>query len=377
MISSAVEKVFANSLQIDSGLKRTMQVLQAHEYFLVRIQKDVKFRALRGRGVPDTLVVCRRKLSALETADVRVKVEFVDGDFLAPCDADELRQRVEFLRGKMFLCTNTEIQAPPDIVASLRAYQHLYHECDQTLFLGWDWDNHHHLHISSIFALNTDFYFPSHRANDYDLSRMGANMFHIPLSGHQWTRETLMDHIDVILQADRTVDVFGNFVKYALFPYRNQVITTLNAAVPSIRLLHVDPPEGGPASPDAQTYKKYQEKSDREKIAEWSSAKWHWVVPTLNDLSTRVFDALQCGTGVVLPNIFRGFKELSGLDPRDIVWHSDLDITDPTRVIREIREKYVRSGKDGILRRHRIGTDLHVLGSRVQTMLDCVQTAWT
>jgi hypothetical protein len=160
------------------------------------------------------------------------------------------------------------------------------------------------------------------------------------------------------LNAERPIDIFGSFNLYSRFPYRNQVITTLNRSIPEIRFI--------------SDYSQYLTKTDTEKLLEWCDAKWHWIVPTFNAVSVRAFYALISGVGVILPVEFKSFEEFKLLDERDVVWYNAHDVMDPSRVKAEANFKFNQSGKDGVARRHLFALNHHNLNNRVADMLDII-----
>ena len=86
----------------------------------------------------------------------------------------------------------------------------------------------------------------------------------------------------------------------------------------------------------------------------------------------RAFYALISGVGVILPIEFKYFSEFEKLDERDVIWYETHDVMDCARVIDLAKKKFLQSGKEGILRRHKFALQYHNIDSRLNLALDVI-----
>lgn len=358
------DELFTTIFAIDNHLKHSISTLQNPALFQLRINKLLRLKNIVEQQPFDsgwrliTMKSWEPILSEVEWADF----EYMENDFFEDISGDLLQQKMAFLDKAILLTTNY----PPHSggveknVTTLRNFNHFYELCKNTLFLGWDWDNHFNLHIGSILAASCDVYFHSHLSNDYELSNFCNHKYRMPASAYQWSRQFLIDNIDLIIRPDRSNDIFGRFRKYGLFAHRNQVVTTLAQQLPGVEL--------------TDDLGSYHALDKRGKLEEWTRYKCHWAVPTLQDVSTRVFDILITGGVVIVPERFRGDPVFAELDERDCFYYNDVDIIAPQALAERALASFDRCGIDGVLRRHRHALNHHNLDSRVRTMLDTVRT---
>ena len=105
--------------------------------------------------------------------------------------------------------------------------------------------------------------------------------------------------------------------------------------------------------------RQFRARTPRDRLLEWASHKVHWVVPTLNDIPQRLFDALATGGIPIVPETLRHVAPLSEIDRQHIVFYNAADVVDPTRVVSEALSRFERSGAGGIIERHRCAIDQH------------------
>lgn len=362
--------VFQNSFALHEKLAQARLIIDDEAYFKIRFFKAERFEKLRD-GFSRFSHGSNRRLNLLIGSNFgfanwgniqkylpkATSVEFLDADFFHGDISDsDFQSKCEYLNGKVILTTNHDIvKSDPQSLINLIKF---YLKCENTVFTGWDWDNHHNVQISSIFAMCSDIYFPSQRGHEYELSKVAPRNKFIMPSAYEWSNEFLSEHMSVILDTPRKSSVFGVFNYYDKFKYRNQIITTLNTQIPDIKFI--------------DDFKNYQSKSEVEKLTEWASHKWHWLVPTLNAVSVRAYYSLIAGTGVILPVEFRGFDEFKNIDSRDVIWFDEKDVLDVQRVLKKIEENFTKDGKEGILRRHFFARNAHNLHVRVQEIHESI-----
>ncbi len=361
---------FQNSFVLHDKLAHARLVIDDELYFQIRYYKSQRFEKIKLSFSPiihnprqHSKLLIGKNFGFSNWENIHkylpnvASVEFLDEDFFHGSNTDhDFKAKCEHINGKILLTTNHDIvKSDPQSLLNLIKF---YLNCENTLFTGWDWDNHHNVQISSIFALCSDIYFPSQRGYEYELSKVAPRNKFIMPSAYEWTNEFLSEHMSIILDTPRESNVFGVFNYYDRFKYRNQVITTLNTQIPNIKFI--------------DDFKNYQSKSEVEKLTEWASHKWHWLVPTLNAVSVRAYYSLIAGTGVILPVEFKGFDEFKNIDSRDVIWFDEKDVLDARRVLKKIEENFTRDGKEGILRRHFFARNAHNLHVRVQEIHESI-----
>ena len=282
--------------------------------------------------------------------------EYIADDFFVDLEGENLTRKLAVFERAIVILPPYPPQAGANNLQTLKQFSAFRQMCPNTLFLGWDWDNHFNLHISSVFAAASDLYFPTHLANEYELSRFCSHKYHLPSSSYQWGRRFLTDNMALLLRHDRSDQAYGRFKHYGLFGYRNAVVTTLGAKLPGVSLV--------------DDLADYHAASPVEKLESWTRHKCHWVVPTLNDVSTRIFDALITGGIVLIPEHFRSDSAIKTLHGSDCLFYTEGDILEPQAITAKAIANFDRDGHDGVLRRHRDALDHHNLDSRMKVMAD-------
>jgi hypothetical protein len=305
------ETLFSKVIPIQQDFLNLISNFDSEEYFKIKHYKATRFNKLK-RSFSHLLTTpdegfdlslgsnfSFENWSRIHKYVNTSSVEFIDTKFFIEENTDsEFINKCNSLKGKIVITTNHDIcRADFNVLRNLNKF---FINCEDTLFTGWDWDNHHNLAISSIYALNSDIYFPSQRDNLYELSKLSNLTFFIAPSAYEWDRDFLSSNINVILESNREIDIFGTFNFYSRFQYRNQVIKTLSEQIPEIKFI--------------SDFSQYTSKTQSEKLSEWCNSKWHWLVPTLNAVSVRAFYALIAGVGVILPIEFKSFVEFSNFE---------------------------------------------------------------
>jgi hypothetical protein len=369
VVNQYFNNILINSRKVHDKFLENESLLSANDYFQAKHFKGRRFENLKthfyetffksNRGVK---LVIGKNFALKNYSDIHnllnvENVEYIDTEFFFEDNSDnDFSRKCEFLRDKILITTNHDICRSNS--SSLINLQKFFLNCDNTVITGWDWDNHHNLQISSIYGLCSDIYFPSQRANEYELSRVTNLNYFIPPSAYEWSNDFLIENQNVIFESSRPIDIFGTFNFHPRFSYRNEIVTTLNRSIPEVRFI--------------SDFSEYTAKSQIEKLAEWSDAKWHWIVPTLNAVSVRAFYALIAGVGVILPVEFKSFEEFRFLDERDVVWYNACDVLDTTRVKKETSSKYLASGREGVIRRHKFAMQSNNCEHRIADMLKII-----
>jgi hypothetical protein len=149
----------------------------------------------------------------------------------------------------------------------------------------------------------------------------------------------------------------GMHVPYERFPFRNSVVSTLSARYPSVGF----------------SSQAFHGRDPEDRLREWCGHKLHWIMPVLNDVPIRIFDALITGG---IPMVPASMKLLPGIRdiPEDaIFFFGPLDVIEPEALVRRALERFDSGGRDKIVQRHRFALEEHHGMSRIQTMIGCVE----
>jgi hypothetical protein len=223
-------------------------------------------------------------------------------------------------------------------------YVQVFNQSPNTLFVVWDFDNHHWLSLSPALAAHSDVYVPAHMDNHYLLSKYNSAVTDPVAAGViQWTSSFLATNVGEILHSTRVSTSLGMHIPYSAFSYRSQVIVTLSQKIPSI----------GFSSHD------FHERSDRDRFQEWHGFKSHWIVPVLNDIPIRIFDALVTGGIPIVPESLRFIHPISAIPREHIIFYDADDIMDPERLIIIANKMFDVGGPGNIVQRHRFALDHH------------------
>jgi hypothetical protein len=239
----------------------------------------------------------------------------------------------------------------------MAGYADFYNRCDKTIFVAWDWDNHHWLSLSTFLASHCDLYAPAHHENLFLLSRYNAHIAGpVYCSTVQWSREFLARQLPQIITTERSNEPLGKHIPYAPFTYRNRVVSTLNQTYPSIgfsdRSFHVRTPE--------------------ERLKEWMAHKVHWIVPVLNDVAIRIFDALITGGIPLVPESMRLLPPIHRIGRRNIEFYGPDDIMDPRPLVARANALFDAGGADMIAERQRYALDHHHGDRSMRDIMACV-----
>jgi hypothetical protein len=289
-------------------------------------------------------------------------VERLDKGFFDAPPGPEFESRAARLDGAVVIVNNNDIGGTGG--DSVPAYCDFYARCERTLFVGWDWDNHHWLDRSTLLAAHSDLYAPGHEENLYLLTRYNAcTVGPVYCATVQWSRRFLAAQLPAILQQPRSDAPLGMHIPYGNFVYRNRVVGTLNKHYASV----------GFSDPT------FHARSAAERLQEWASHKAHWIVPVLNDVPIRIFDALATGGVPLLPQSLRHLAPARDIGPGHIVFYGPQDIIEPQAVVAQANALFDRGGADGIAARHRLALEQHHGNARIAQMLGfaAAQFGWS
>lgn len=292
-------------------------------------------------------------LSGFECCFPRTRVCFLEKGFFHEIDPVKKAEKQSSLEGAVVIVNNNDV----GLDGGMPHYAEFYNQCVNTIFVAWDWDNHHWLELSTFLAAHSDLYAPAHHENLYLLSRYNWLLCGpVYCATVQWPRKYLTERLDEMLQAKRSPTPLGMHIPYNPFSFRMRVIATLSQHYPSIgftdRNFHVRTPE--------------------DRLREWCSHKIHWIVPVLNDVPIRIFDALVTGGIPIVPESLRLLPPINTI-PRDhILFYGPNDIICPEKLVARANAIFDEGGSDQLVERHRYALKHHHGDSRVRQMLGYV-----
>lgn len=329
---------------------------QSDALFHLAAAKQVRTRQLQahfgGRRIERVLISAN--LQGFERQRPGCTVEFLPKGYFQPADAATRDERVAHLRDAVVIVNNNDV----GLGDGGPAFADLFTRCEQTVFVAWDWDNHHWLDLSTLLAAHSDVYAPAHHEHLYLLSRYNSAIAGPVYCGSvQWSRAFLAQQLPQMLQAERSDLPLGMHIPYAPFAFRNRVVTTLAQHFPSVgfsdRSFHVRTPA--------------------ERLAEWTAHKAHWIVPVLNDVPIRIFDALISGGIPIVPDSLRHLAPVRDIDPRHIVFYGPHEVIAPQAVVARANALFDQGGPDQLVARHRFALDHHHGDQKIDQMLDAVR----
>ena len=158
----------------------------------------------------------------------------------------------------------------------------------------------------------------------------------IPCGSNQWSMDFIKSFGEKNLLAKRSNLPLGKYFFYEKFLHRNKAINTLSQAYPEIAFVKQD----------------FHLLSPEKKWQEWSSHKLHWIIPVLNDLPIRFFDALITGGIPLIPSGLNPYVESLQIPKQFYASYGPLDILNPKNLIEVQNHIFDSLGPSGILERH-------------------------
>jgi hypothetical protein len=239
---------------------------------------------------------------------------------------------------------------------NLDKFINLYLNSPTSVFVVWDFDNHHWFALSGMLASIADLYVPTHSDNLEPLSRYN-NIMAGPVSSGviQWPKEFLEENKDVITKTERSNDPLGTHIEYPQFLLRMKNLKILHRTLPSVKLV-----DGS-----------YHGREMLDRFTEWCSHKSHWIVPVLNDAPIRIYDALITGGIPIVPRSLKYHKDVVDLWDH-IVFYDYEDIQSPWEITNKANKLFDSRGEQGVLDRHRLICYNHHVDNRVETILKAI-----
>lgn len=319
---------------------------QNEAFFRLALAKQARWAQLKEHftRVGIKKILLSANLRGFAFAWPKVAVIYLDKDFFAQADVARLKPEFD---DAIVIVNNNDV----DLLGYARFYQY----CDRTCFIAWDWDNHHWLELSTFLAAHSDIYAPAHHENLYLLSRYNWLICGpVYCACVQWPRAFLADHLATILTAERSSEPLGKHIPYSAFDLRLRIIVTLSQYYSAIGF----------------SDRTFHDRTPESRFAEWCGYKLHWIVPVLNDVPIRLFDALITGGIPIVPESLRLLPPVTEISPEDILFYSADDILDPRPLVARGNALFDQGGRERIAARHRFALERHHGETRVRQMLD-------
>jgi hypothetical protein len=240
---------------------------------------------------------------------------------------------------------------------SLDKFISLYLNSPTSIFVIWDFDNHHWFSLSNILAACSDLFVPAHSDNLEVLSRYNNVMAGpIPCGIIQWSKDFLKENIDIVKNTERSDTPLGTHIEYPQFPLRQKNLKTLNLKLPNVKLV-----DGS-----------YHSRDITDRFVEWCSHKSHWIVPVLNDAPIRIYDSLVTGGIPIVPRSIKYHKYIENLWDH-VLFYDYWDIQNPEEITKRANDLFDSRGSKGVLDRHQLSCYNHHVDNRVETILEAVK----
>jgi len=219
-----------------------------------------------------------------------------------------------------------------------------------SVYVCWDYDNHHWVILSILCAALIDIYIPAHSENVCAITRFNNNSFGpISCGTLQWSREFAKNNLNIITNTKRSNEPLGHHFEYKHFPYRNGIISKVNEVYKEVALI--------PAM--------YHERSQESRLKEWTNYKAHWIMPVFNDLPLRLFDTLFTGGIPIIPKTLQGNKYIQDFEEH-CMFYTLSDVINPKPITECAIAKFDAEGKKGILKRHKLMFEKHHIDTRFE-----------
>ncbi len=332
---SDISLQLSNSPFVQHGLK-SLEDINSDIYFSIAVNKDQIFREKKRLLEKNNL----RKLIVVNNATNygNLNRSTVWGDIIFIHARDVKNINTNNLK-ILELLNNSIVFFTSNVFAEIGAKKMgwLYSQTSEAVYVIHDYDNHHWLENNLQAAIFSDVYVPAHQGDFLLPGRVNRNILGgVPCGSNQWSREFISQQVSSLLDIKRLNSPLGKYYLYKNFTYRNKVIATLSKIYPSVGLIKDD----------------FHAKSPQEKWGEWVQHKLHWIIPVLNDLPIRFFDALITGGLPLIPCSLESYAKNLGIPKEFYVVYSPIDILEPENFVSQQIERFDKLGNEGILARH-------------------------
>lgn len=292
-------------------------------------------------------------LSGMDYKLEGLKVEYLDKNYFYEDDPCVFKNKLAYLEDAIVILNNNDVGHQ----GCIPYYAKFFSNSDKTIFVAWDWDNHHWLDVSTFLAAHSDLYAPAHHENLYLLTRFNwLTAGPVYCGTVQWSRKFLTEYFAEILTSERSNNPLGKHIPYAPFRFRMQIITTLNQHYSSIGF----------------SDRTFHSRTSEDRFKEWYSYKAHWIVPVLNDVPIRIFDALVTGGIPIVPESLRLLPPVNEIDRNSILFYGPQEIVNPKNIVAKANELFDKGGSEKLVERYNYALNFHHGDSRIKQLLEYV-----
>ncbi len=249
------------------------------------------------------------------------------------------------------------------LIWDLRAIAH-----QKSIFCLWHFDNHVAYFDNYKSATSCDFNFISHNAGvpGYLTNPISCVVAHIPLCCVQFGINEIKKFALNSSNNERISKALFNYIIYENTP-----------RTPLIRQLSKELGELGEFKlMSSEDRSRYWSMSREERIHEWMDYKCSVIIPLVEDLSTRVFDALATGQIPIIPESVQDLDVAIPLDIQralGIVKIKDLTAKSVINGINQAIRNFDQSGQRGVIDRIEYCLNNATSGHRIKSILDSIE----
>lgn len=319
---------------------KTLEELESEIFFSIACNKDHLFRAkydLIHKNGLNKIYVIANNTNFGHISSV------ISGDQINTLSVNEIKSigndghLIQSLKNSLVITTS-------NIFAEIGSSRmgSLSEKLPSTIFAVHDYDNHHWINNNIQVAIFSDVYVPAHQSDNLMASRVNSNIVGgIPCGSNQWSMDFILSFGKENLPIERSDSPLGKYYFYEKFIHRNKVVNTLSNSFAGIGFVGQD----------------FHALSQEEKWREWSGHELHLIVPVLNDLPIRFFDALITGGIPLIPSGLKPFVDSLQIPEALYGTYGPLDILDPKKLFETQSERFKGLGLTGILERHNFAVD--------------------
>lgn len=325
---------------------------QHEQFFHLALLKNNRAKALRAYFAehPVRQIVMGGNLAQMGYTHPHLPVLQLDDDYFVEPDEEARQAKCAQLEGCVVVMTNNDVWRGGKGLS----YAEFFARCDKTVFVVWDWDNHHWTDNSLVSAVHADLYVPAHHENLYLMTRYNwCTAGPVYAATVQWPRAFLAEQVVNIATAPRSDEPLGMHVAYPAFNFRNRVVSTLSQRFEKIGF----------------STQSFHARSLQDRFDEWVAHKVHWIVPVLNDVPIRLFDALISGGIPIVPESLRFLPPINQIGREHILFYTPEDVVAPERIVAQAVRMFDEGGLDHVIARHRYALDMCHGSTRVAQML--------
>ena len=336
---------------IQQSMNQIIETTNESNLFQLSFSKTQRQKSLRThfRNKKIQKIFVSQRINKLNIELGNTPTEILEDDFFI--NPDDFQNKLNLIENSIVIVNNNDIH----INGQTNYFDKIISDSPKTIFCAWDWDNHHWLSLSCKLAAVVDIYTPCHNENLYQLSKFNTTATNvIPCATVQWSEDYLKTNKERLIKIKRSNDLLGMHIAYNTFKYRVSVIQKISESSHKVGF----------------STHQFHNLSDDDKLIEWASHKIHFIVPVLNDVPIRLFDAWNTGGIPLVPTSLKGTLSSLNIHEHDIGFYSAEDILD----IKPLTNKYLQYFDDenetGIKRRLKVGLNHHHGNSRLKKILE-------